>query len=77
MVRVKRFVVSCLLAGSVFAAFAGGAGAAAEPNQGFNNCRGVFLSQFASSQGGVGNKGFDVREAQREVGEICDRITGG
>ena len=74
--KIKRFVVSSLLAGSLLVAFVGGAGAAAEPNAGIRNCQGVFLSTFASTQGGVGNKGFDVQVAQQEVREICDRLQG-
>ncbi len=46
MVRVKRFVVSCLLAGSLLAAFAGGAGATANPRA---NCVGQFVSTEAEA----------------------------
>ena len=45
--KVKRFVVSCLLAGSLLGVFASGAGAAANPDNA--NCVGQFLSSGGSS----------------------------
>jgi len=61
-VKVKRFVVSCLLAGSLLGVFAGGAGAAANPDkancvgQGFSSGEfsGQFISKAAREEGGLG-----------------------
>ncbi len=58
--RVKRFVVSCLLAGSLLAAFAGGAGATANPRA---NC----VGQFVSTSAGPGF-GQETAGAAREGG---------
>ena len=59
MVRVKRLVVSCLLAGSLLAAFAGGAGAAANPEHA--NCVGQYLSSRTIT-------GRDISGLAREAG---------
>jgi len=61
-VKVKRFVVSCLLAGSLLGVFAGGAGAAANPDkancvgQGFSSGEfsGQVISEAARVDRGVG-----------------------
>ncbi len=60
--KVKRFVVSCLLAGSLLGVFAGAAGAAANPDKA--NCvgqafssgefSGQIISEAARKSGGVG-----------------------
>ncbi len=60
--KIKRFVVSCLLAGSLLGVFAGGAGAAANPDkancvgQGFSSGEfsGRIISKAARETGGVG-----------------------
>ena len=78
--RIKRFVASSLLAGSLLVAFAGGVGAAAKPNPGDRNCRGVVVSNTATTEGGLGKaareEGFTVRERQQENRDFCDMIQG-
>ncbi len=64
--KVKRFVVSCLLAGSLLGVFAGGAGAAANPDKA--NCVGqIFSSREFSGQ--------DVAAGAREFGGIGQFIS--
>ncbi len=59
--KVKRFVVSCLLAGSLLGVFAGAAGAAANPDKA--NCVGQFFSSRVFT-------GQDVAAGAREFGGI-------
>ena len=63
--RVKRFVASCLLAGSLLAAFAGGAGAAANPERA--NCVGQFISAGAGP--GFGQEMADFARAVGGIGQ--------
>jgi len=62
VVRIKRFAVSCLLAGSLAAAVVGGAGAAANPQHA--NCNGQAFSYF----GPTGQNGQFISAWARQGG---------
>ncbi len=68
--KVKRFVVSCLLAGSLLGVFAGGAGAAANPDNA--NC----IGQSFSTKTFFGEGSFSGQDiagfarAQRGIGQF-------
>ena len=60
--RIKRFVVSCLLSGSLLAAFVGGVGAAANPQHA--NCNGQAFSYY----GPTGQNGHYISELAQQGG---------
>ncbi len=51
--RMKRFLIGALVAGSLLGS-AVGVSAAAEPNNSFANCHGVIVSQTTAEFGSVG-----------------------
>jgi hypothetical protein len=72
-VKFKRFVVSCLLAGSLLGVFAGGAGAAANPDKA--NCVGQTFSTKTIPGTTTTFSGQDTSAGAREFGGIGQFIS--
>ena len=75
--RLKRFLIGALVAGSLLGS-AVGVSAAADPNANENNCHGVIVSQTTAADGSIGqfhkDTGEPVGPIQHEIQAFCKSL---